>query len=136
MKSLYRKAFKLDVDWQQLLDPKVYDYHQLFFKGFNCPISLQLGAWLATVGAICGPQTKVEWCGRPAPLIMFTMAVAYKGSGKSTAVQHYINNPVSAVARISRRNFGIEGFTHAGIQQALKVMRYNCRGIFMKIQNL
>ena len=56
-KKLYKEAFN-QFDWEKVLPPAVYKYHELIFKETNAVIDLQMGTVLPFITYCLGPNTK------------------------------------------------------------------------------
>ena len=115
--KLYEDAYQLHVDWQKVLPPSVYNYHELIFKESNAPIGLQMGNILPFVASCVGPTTHGLFFTRPSCLNLFWITIAASGAGKSQSRQRFISEPLEYILKQQGqdiKHFELSKFTRAG----------------------
>lgn len=122
--QLYEKMFNIQFNWEKWLDENIYRYHDLTFKAFNCPITLQMGLILPFVSSLLGPKTKANFFCTPSVLNTFWINVAASGTGKSQCRQRFISGPLEYIMQHSGhevQDFEVCKYTRAG-----KNLQYLC----------
>ena len=115
--KLYEDAYQLHVDWQKVLPPSVYNYHDLVFKESNAPIGLQMGNILPFVASCVEPTTHGLFFTRPSCLNLFWITIAASGAGKSQSRQRFISEPLEYILKQQGNDiedFELSKFTRAG----------------------
>ena len=123
--KLYEDAYQLHVDWQKVLPPSVYNYHELIFKESNAPIGLQMGNILPFVASCVGPMTHGLFFTRPSCLNLFWITIAASGAGKSQSRQRFISEPLEYILKQQGhdiKDFELSKFTRAGNYNTTKIL--------------
>ena len=117
--STYRKSYKIQIPWAEILDKDVFAWMQIYEKSTNCSINLTMSCLLSLIPALCGPNTFVSTNDGSfkTSLNTFIFAVCDPGGGKSLT----FNNVLQPVLDdyFSKKNvpLNIETYTIPGIQK-------------------
>lgn len=95
--KLYQDTFNIPYEWNKFLPKKIYEYHNLLYKEFNGPVSLQMGVLLPFIAALAGPKVKGLWGTRENVINFFTINIAASGVGKSSCRKQLISEPIKYV---------------------------------------
>ena len=116
--QVYRNAYSIPYRWENYLPPYVYKFHDLMYKEFNTPVSLQMGTLLPFISSLCGPKTRGTWTTRESVINFFTINVASSGTGKTVCRSRLISEPLDYIMEhIPNANFPdmeVNKFTRAG----------------------
>lgn len=94
---LYQETFSIPYEWEKFLPREIYEYHDLLYKEFNGPVSLQMGVLLPFISSLAGPKVRGLWGTRENVINFFTINIAASGVGKSSCRKHLISEPIRYV---------------------------------------
>lgn len=115
--KLYEHAYKLKTNWENILDGKMFKYHDLLWKETNAPISLQMGSLLPFISTLCGPSTKSLFLTRPSVINLFWINIAASGSGKTQSRSRLVSESIDYILNhtaMSIEDFEVSKYTRAG----------------------
>lgn len=95
--KLYQDTYSIPYEWNKFLPPRIYNYHDLLYKEFNGPVSLQMGILLPFISALAGPKVRGLWSTRPNVINFFTINIAASGVGKSSCRKQLISDPIKYI---------------------------------------
>ena len=113
--SLYKKAYRIRCNWEEILHPSLNTYLQLCKVTYNCPPELAMGALLPFTAVVCGPNTMVHGVNYAMPLNRFSVAVCAPGGGKSAAFKHFICDCTEQIFRDHGTQLLLETYSSAGL---------------------
>ena len=115
--KLYKEAFSVSFNWEKILSPRCFEFHDLTCKETNSPISLQMGVMLPFVSACLGPTTRGCFLTRPSVLNLFWLNVTASGVGKSETCKRLVSEPLEYIFSQPESHIGdfeVSKFTRAG----------------------
>lgn len=115
--QLYEEMYKIHFKWEKWLPANIFRYHDLTFRSYNSPISLQMGLILPFVSSLIGPRTKGKFFCTPSVLNMFWINVAASGTGKSQCRHRFVSKPLEYIMKHCGhdvQDFEVSKYTRAG----------------------
>ena len=116
---VYQEAFNIDYKWHKYLPNFVHKFHDLMYREYNTPVSLQMGTLLPFVASLCGPTTRGRWTTQSSVINFFTINVASSGCGKTQCRVHLISKPLDYMMENLKNeslpDMEVNKFTRAGI---------------------
>lgn len=94
---LYQETYNIPYNWERYLPSQIYQYHDLLYREFNSPVSLQMGVLLPFVSSLAGPKVKGLWGTRENVINFFTINIAASGVGKSNCRKQLISKPITYI---------------------------------------
>ena len=115
--QIYQNAFSIEYMWNHYLPKFVHNFHDLMYREFNTPVSLQMGMLLPFIASLCGPKTRGKWTTRESVINFFTINVASSGCGKTACRTHLISDPLEYIMQNVNQfpDMEVNKFTRAGI---------------------
>lgn len=114
--QIYQNAYSIEYMWENYLPSFVYKFHDLMYKEFNAPVSLQMGTLLPFISSLCGPKTRGKWTTRKSVINFFTINVASSGCGKTACRTQLISDPLEYIMENDPTfpDMEVNKFTRAG----------------------
>ena len=126
--QVYQQAYSVSYKWEKYLPKFIYKYHDLMYREFNTPVSLQMGTLLPFISSLCGPKTRGKWTTTESVINFFTINVASSGCGKTVCRTRFISEPLEYimqnVANSTFPNMEVNKFTRAGMYLTFYYYKY------------
>ena len=117
--QVYKKAYKVKVPWQEILDEDVMKFIDLWCQAKNCSKELVFGALITLTAAVSGPGVTVATRNRNyvSPINHFLISVMDPGGGKSNVFARVIKPVLDEFKRMHGSELNLENYTSAGLQR-------------------
>ena len=117
--STYRKAYKVQIPWNDILDQDVFSWMKIYEKSTNCSTNLTMSCLLTLIPSLCGPNTHVSTHDGSfkTTLNTFIFSVCDPGGGKSSTFNNVLQPVLDNFFSKKQVPLNIETYTIPGIQK-------------------
>ena len=124
----YMTAYDTEIEWEQFMDPEIFQWMDIYQKAKNCSLSLTVPALLSMTACFCGPKTRVigQSNGFSTSINAYLLAVCDPGGGKTVAYENVIEPVIERLLEKTGKKFSLDNYTQAGMHKN-QVWSYNIR---------
>ena len=132
---LYQDAYSIPYHWEKFLPRNIYRYHDLLYKEFNGPVSLQMGVLLPFISSLAGPTTRGRWTSNKNVINFYSINIAASGVGKSACRKQLISQPIKYIMENDVNNhfpnMEVNKYTRAG-----RIVSFQCNYVLIDIYKI